>query len=307
MKKIYINVMGGLGNQLYQYAFARRYELKYGKNIKLLSYFFWNKYIREVLLYKFTKNHQALGYHNGFQLDVFNIKKQNIWLNNLLYIFKFLTKNINRYNEEECNRMPESIFKDNKKDVYFFGYFGDIKYFEPYRDILLKELTLKNISEGCKIWKNKINSTKNSVSLHIMRGDYVINPVVKKSSFVLSEETDYCNKAIDYLKNKIGEINLFIFSDDLEWVRNNMKFENANYVEYENQKKNSHEDMFLMSECMHNITANSTFSWWGGWLNKNPDKIVIIPKYWIKNPLNEINQGMIAKNFITLEFIYDKK
>lgn len=304
--KIFINTMGGLGNQLYQYAFARAYELKYGVKVNFISVFFWKKYIKEVLFYHFTKNHQALGYHNGFCLDVFKTRKFNIFFNNIIYLLNSKTRNITVYNENECNISPDLLFKDGKS-VLFNGYFADISLFQNYRKEILQDLVLKNISDDAKTWEEKIKNTKNSVSIHIRRGDCVINPIVRKSSVCLSEDANYYELAIKYIKEKINDdVNLFIFSDDLPWVKENMKFDgnSVQFIEFENQKKNSHEDIYLMSICKHNITANSTFSWWGGWLNQSQNKIVTMPFAWTKKDekLIDIDKGLVYDYLTLIEY-----
>lgn len=304
--QIFVHTMGGLGNQLYQYAFGKAYELKYGVKVNFISLFFWNKYVREVLFYRFTKNHQALGYHNGFCLDVFKTRNFNIVWNNIRYWFNLKAQNIIRYNENECNIKPEIAMPDGK-NVLFFGYFADVSLFNEYRGEILKDLTLRHISGGAKIWEEKIKNTKNSASVHIRRGDYVINPIVRNSSVCLSEDSNYYNLAIKHIKDAIGDdVNLFIFSDDLPWVRENMKFDGKNieYVEFKDQKKNSHEDIYLMSLCQHNITANSTFSWWSGWLNKRKDKIVTAPFAWTKKDgeFVPIDKGLIYDDLALIKY-----
>lgn len=304
--QIFVHTMGGLGNQLYQYAFCKAYELKHGVKVNFISLFFWSKYVREVLFYRFTKNHQALGYHNGFCLDVFKTRNFNIVWNNIRCWLNLKARNIIRYNENECSIKPETAMRDGK-NVLFFGYFCDVGLFNEYREEILKDLVIKNLSLDAKFWEEEIKNTKNSVSVHIRRGDYVINPIVRKSAVCLSEDSNYYNLAINHIKKAIGDdINLFIFSDDLHWVSENMKLDakNIQYVEFKNQKKNSHEDMHLMSLCNNNITANSTFSWWGGWMNKNPNKIVTAPLAWTKKDEEFIpmNKGLIYDGLILIDY-----
>ena len=88
---------------------------------------------------------------------------------------------------------------------------------------------------------------------------------------------DYYKKAIDFLQNKEKDLYFYIFSDDMDWVKNNISISNALYIDW-NKSENSWQDMYLMSQCKHNIIANSTFSWWGAWLNQNPNKLIIAPK-----------------------------
>jgi hypothetical protein len=124
---------------------------------------------------------------------------------------------------------------------------------------------------------DKINST-NSVSIHIRRGDYITDKYASIYDGVCGVE--YYDRAIKHILSKIENPIFFVFSDDCEWVKNNIDVPNANFIEW-NLGKNSYIDMFLMNQCKHNIIANSTFSWWGAYNNSNlRDGIVISPVKW---------------------------
>ena len=124
-----------------------------------------------------------------------------------------------------------------------------------------------------------------AVSLHIRRGDYVSNPVTNNYHGTCS--LAYYKKAVLLLKEKIENPSFFIFSDDLLWARENLDFINdMTFIDLDKSIPD-HEEMHLMSQCKHNIIANSSFSWWGAWLNENSDKIVIAPKKWFSD--NTIN------------------
>jgi len=119
---------------------------------------------------------------------------------------------------------------------------------------------------------------KESISLHIRRGDYVSN--VYTNSVHGTCSLDYYQQAVTLLESKLNNPHFFIFSDDLAWAKEHLSFiENVTFVELDVNIPD-HDEMFLMSQCLHHIIANSSFSWWGAWLNKNLDKIVIAPKRW---------------------------
>ena len=121
----------------------------------------------------------------------------------------------------------------------------------------------------------------NSVSLHIRRGDYVSNLEANKTHGFIGIE--YYNKAISFIHEQILQPHFFVFSDDIAWARENLGLIiNVVFINH-NQGRSSFEDMRLMSLCKYNIIANSSFSWWGAWLNTAPDKIVITPKQWFAN------------------------
>ena len=122
--------------------------------------------------------------------------------------------------------------------------------------------------------------SSNSVSIHIRRGDYVGNQDILEDHGICN--FDYYLKAINILSSKISSFKLFFFSDDMDWVKENFSSINVDKFFIEQEQKNDWVDMFLMSSCDHQIIANSSFSWWGAWLNSNNSKIVVAPKIWNK-------------------------
>lgn len=119
----------------------------------------------------------------------------------------------------------------------------------------------------------------NAVSLHVRRGDYVNE--LNKNKFGDICSIEYYRKSINYIRKRVDNPVFIVFSDDIEWTKNNIYLENCIYVDW-NKGKDSWQDMCLMSFCKHNINANSTFSWWGAWLNNNRNKIVIVPNSFIR-------------------------
>ncbi len=165
--------------------------------------------------------------------------------------------------------------------MFIDGYFQCEKYFCNIRSILLKEFTLKSsLSSYSSSLKKNIESFENTVSLHVRRGDYVSNKVFSDVHGTCN--LDYYKKAIEYISKEFEDIKFFVFSDDIAWTKENIDIENVIYVDSE-ENRIPHEDMYLMSLCSHNIIANSSFSWWGAWLNQNNEKIVIAPKRWFSD------------------------
>ena len=158
------------------------------------------------------------------------------------------------------------------------NFYQSEKYFKDINGIIRKEFTLKNpLTLRAQEVSKEISNTKKSVSLHIRRGDYISDK--KTNTYHGTCDTTYYKKAIDYIHQNLESPTFFIFSDDIRWVKENLKLENAVYVS--NPKIKDYEELILMSMCSHNIIANSSFSWWGAWLNQNPNKIVIGPKQWL--------------------------
>mgnify|MGYP002621800080 CR=1 FL=1 len=242
---------GGLGNQLFQYATARRLAHKLNTELKLD--------IRKVSADKFS-------HHAYYRLGEFNI------------IENFATvEEIEQVDVVQEN--SDTNILNLRDNVLLHGFWLDEKYFMDIREILLKELTLKNsLHENSARWKEKILSAKNSVSLHVRRGDFTM-PMHRKDFKILPIK--YYQDCVNYLKQNFSDITLFIFSDDIDTVKSNFNFDvPINFVE---GCESDCEEMYLMSICKHNILANSTFSWWGAWLNQNPNKKVYAPTPWIRS------------------------
>lgn len=168
-------------------------------------------------------------------------------------------------------------------NTYLEGYWASEKYFQDIEDIIRKEFTFKEGPD--KQNKKIINQIKKleSVSIHFRRSDYVFDKKTHDYHGVC--DLDYYNKAVCIMAKKIANPLFFIFSDDPKWVKQNLHLKYPTTIVDYNFRKKDYEDLRLMSLCKHNIIANSSFSWWGAWLNKNPDKIVIAPKKWFNDPL----------------------
>jgi hypothetical protein len=258
---IIVRILGGLGNQMFQYAYAKSLSLD-GYDVKLD--------LSKIKKYKL---------HGGYQLDKYKID---------LKIADSVSILLGKIGIKKSKKEKSLLFDDNLKALkgneYIKGYFQTEKYFKEIRNILLSEFIInqKVSLETYKISK-QIISLKNSCSLHIRRGDYISD---KKSNSVHGScDLDYYKRAIEIVNSKYSNVPFFVFSDDISWTKENLKIENAFYVDI---KSIPHEDMYLMSLCKNNITANSSFSWWGAWLNKNDNKTIIAPEKWFVNKENEV-------------------
>ena len=182
-------------------------------------------------------------------------------------------------------------------DSYLCGYWQSEKYFFDVRDQIRKDLIFSQLIDDVnKEYEKQIAST-NSISLHIRRGDYVANPASLAIHGVCS--IDYYKLAIAHIEKNISSPIYFIFSDDMPWARSNFGFLNSAVFIDHNKNDKSYIDMQLMSYCKHHIIANSSFSWWGAWLNNNPGKIVISPKRWFADT-SKLSQDLIPDSWIKL-------
>jgi hypothetical protein len=286
---IIVKLMGGLGNQMFQYTAAR--SLSSSQRI-YFDYSFLNN--NNTSLEGFTAR--------TFELNVFN----NLKINGISsYLLRFLLSKNKKY--ALLKRLLPTKFKkviyvneENFKDTitkfnghfsyYLDGYFQNPLHFESMRKSLLKEFSFPNTSFSFNELKNEIKQV-NSVSIHIRRGDY-LNPNVSDFHGILSLE--YYQKAVSIINTKIINPVYFIFSDDPNWCKENLLFINEKIIVSGNQE--AWIDMYLMTQCKHQIIANSSFSWWGAWLNQNPDKVVISPKKWFTS----IETNIIPKEWISL-------
>jgi hypothetical protein len=184
-----------------------------------------------------------------------------------------------KYTEPHFHYDP--AFANLPKNTVLNGYFQSEQYFRDIRDILLGDFSWVNEPRG----KNKelfgqINNDKSSVSVHVRRGDYVSNNNAAKFHGLTG--LDYYRAAVNKIAKQVKNPNLYVFSDDPDWCKRKLKFKQPTI--YISHNTNGSEDMRLMKTCRHNIIANSSFSWWGAWLNENPNKIVIAPKQWFSHP-----------------------
>ncbi len=269
---ISVKIEGGLGNQMFQYAAG--YSLAKHLNVKFA-----------VDLSSFENNN----IHNGYELDkVFNIEVESTKISHsiigqssigrkfrrLLASFNLNFPGINVYELEDniYNKFIE--IRDNSNLI---GYWQSFKYFENNCLDIFKIFEFQNVDLNNKIIAQKM-ANENSVSIHVRRGDYLSNKNALKYHGVL--DLDYYEKSISYLNSKHQNLKYYIFSDSKEWALQNLPQSNNATIVDLNTGKNSYMDMYLMTACKHNIIANSTFSWWGAWLNKYPNKEVVCPRSW---------------------------
>lgn len=273
-------LIGGLGNQMFQYAVARNLAIK-NKSEVVLDF---------NCLKEDEKRHYGLDLLNitarearEKEIDVFyeREKSKRIWMK-----VRNLLKNsyVKKINEKEFSFQEEIL--NLKGNIYLKGYWQTEKYFQEIANLLKLDFKLKRrLIENEVGIKSKIKSARKSVAMHIRRGDYAENSKIREKHGLC--ELSYYEKAIDILYSKLGQgIRLFIFSDDIKWAKENLSVkEYIDYMEYIDyvSPDDGQGNLYLMSLCEHNIIANSTFSWWGAWLNSNPQKVVIAPKKWFKS------------------------
>ncbi len=213
-------------------------------------------------------NKKFLSKHNGLEIDkVFDVNlPKNTWVSDTVAFFCRVLHRLFR----------NLIATDNNcymKAIYFDGYWQKNKYLEFADFIHFRDLDIGLDNERIK---NEMNSCY-SVSLHVRRGDYYTPQFSDIYANVCT--LTYYQRSIDYIVSEHPDATFWVFSDDINWAKENLKAGNIKYVENNRQDK-SYIDMFLMSNCKSNIIANSSFSFWAAMLNKCKDKIVIYPGKW---------------------------
>lgn len=293
---IIIKIKGGIGNQMFHYALGRKLSLINKTDLYLdLDY---DKSINDSLrgIY-FKLNKFNIDCNIANKKDILKIKglvKKNELNKKLMYNFSLFSKiyrmfywryyRLTYFKSHVVNELTHLKFdckilkvKDNS---YLDGYWPHYQYFDDIRDILLKDFQLKPKFETKDFIKKKafINNMENPVSVHF-RGGYADREWDLNYFGVLPLK--YYERAMKTIAEKINNPTFLIFSDDINWVKVNLNTDyNIEYIDLGKNPDNDYLELKLMSYCNHNIIANSSFSWWGAWLNENPDKIVITPKKW---------------------------
>jgi hypothetical protein len=291
-KILTVNIIGGLGNQMFQYAFGYAVSKENNAKIKLELSGFDAYYLRDYALDLFNvEENSELKSKYDFLLNKINSKHNSFLSKASSNSLRKLLRLTNFYYQEKEEFVYDKGVFNIKKNTFFYGYWQNEKYFKKYRKDLLEIFKLKDIHSKTKEYQKKIVESE-SVSLHIRRGDYV------------NSIHDTCN--MKYYKNAVLEIlkinkhaHFFIFSDDMQWVENNLNFINHKTLILLESDIPDHEEMYLMSQCKSNIIANSSFSWWGAWLNQNSDKKVIAPKKWLKSSVFNTND-LIPASWVRL-------
>ncbi|CAA9891483.1 Glycosyl transferase family 11 [Candidatus Methylobacter favarea] len=287
-------IIGGLGNQMFQYAAARSLSVERNQPLRLNIAEF-----------------DGYGLHQGFELErVFNCPAEiatKAEVGSILgwQFFSVIRRVLARpgmaalrrdgfvvephfHYWPEINRIP--------KDCYLVGYWQSERYFEKHASEIRADFAFKlPLSDRNSILSEQISQV-NAVSLHVRRGDYAKNSKTRARHGLCSP--DYYQRAINYISGQVEQPRFFIFSDDMAWVKTHLKMAFPCYYVDHNRNEESYNDMHLMSLCRHHIIANSSFSWWGAWLNPAPDKIVVAPVKWFADKNN--NKDLFPPGWVTL-------
>lgn len=287
---IIVKISGGLGNQLFQYSFGKYMGLRLGAEVR----------------YDFRTVMNRPGFTDrDFGLSAFDIDPEAATGDEIMRLRRFTGRFSERIWRKAVEKMPflsrsymvESLevpAPAESNECYYDGYWQHYRYAEKaairFRDEVTKSIECGADTGGLAA---RIKSTE-SVSIHIRRGDYISNPANVKLYAECSAA--YYERAAGFMEGQCNDPAWYVFSDDIEWARNTLSGRNCIFIE----GNNAVTDMFLMSCCRHNIIANSTFSWWAAWLNRNPGKIIVAPQHWYNGKLNEVTRELIPEEWIRL-------
>lgn len=274
---IIVALFGGLGNQMFQYAAGRILSIKYGTELSFDIQFLDEKYqksknatIRQFELSAFKNEFQAAG---RIRKNLYVPFISSNFLRNKILgfhdIFNPVFVKERRY--FSFQRIPE------RKNLYLYGYWQSWKYFTGYEEIIRDDFQFnKSLNEINLGILGRIKAT-NSVGVHIRFADFEDKNILPR---------EYFSKAIKIITKRIPDTTFFVFSTDPDRVGEYMNGVNYELVSC-NTGKNSYVDLQLLSNCRHNIISKSSFSWWGAWLNSNPEKMIIAPQKWYNDAESE--------------------
>lgn len=281
---IIVNLYGGLGNQLFQYAAGRQLAEKNHTILKL-----------DIENYK-TDKLRSYSLHHFHIQEIFCTAFDKKLINGKERVRKIFNKKRNPAICTEQNLSFDKKVLELGNNTYLDGYWQSEKYFKPIEKIIRNECQLKQPASGInRMFEDKIQSL-NSVSIHVRRGDYVSDKNTHDCHGVCGSA--YYQDAVAYLSAELNDPYFFIFSDDMEWTKANLTTGSHPSEYIDHNAAADYEDLRLMSLCKHHIIANSSFSWWGAWLNESAGKKIIAPKKWFQAPVT--NNDLIPEGWITL-------
>ncbi len=286
---------GGLGNQMFQYAAARRLAVVTQQPLKLDLEFLDRGQLTENVTLR------------PYDLSIFNIEENFITPEERVQFFNFGSRLKNKlfgtfynnvYIKEKKQQFDESILY-LKGSRYLDGHWMSERYFKDVESIIRKDFSFRNqISQSAKLLSSDIQKA-NSVCIHVRRGDYVNNPEVRNVYNLLNLR--YFINAVSIIKEKMQSPVFFVFSDDIDWCYKNLTFlGNPIFVEREIQNTAKGDFFHLMTMCKSFIISNSTYSWWAAWLGSNQTKIVVAPNKWFIDNRKNTND-LYPKEWIRLD------
>lgn len=291
---IIAEIRGGIGNQLFTYAAAKALALRKGVALGMDLHNHDSHDKRSLAIFSFHIEDTVVSPEIIKILTELPTHRSKQWLiNSFDRLFPYYKRSTFI---EQNNLFDPNLFKA-KSNAYLRGYWQSERYFSSYEAEIRSVLRFKTPVPIVRKWIVDNINTSNSVSIHIRRTDFLDT----EGQALYSEITlAYYQRAVTFLKNKVTNPHLFVFSDDIEWTKNHIKFDLPT-IFIDPLEGQDFEDLRLMSLCKFHITANSTFSWWGAWLAVFKNKIVIAPGKWFnpKHPTQK-DDDLIPKSWVRI-------
>jgi hypothetical protein len=274
---IVVRLKGGMGNQLFQYAFGKRVAAQLGTEVQF------------DLSSLLDRSKKDMVFRN-YDLDIFHVAAPFLQSPDYLqFIYKLKSSSVGRWQRRRAEKgrtyiretqfhvLPELIASP-KDNALYDGWWQSERYFEAIGEELRKDLQFKDdLLEESKTLSKQIQST-NAICLNVRRTDFLKTPDLNTTNL------DYFLKAAEYIAERIEQPHFFVFSDDMAWCEKNIQLPHPTvYVGHEHKGRKFGNYLRLMSQCDHFIIPNSSFAWWAIWLNGNRKKIVVAPKHWFAN------------------------
>jgi hypothetical protein len=273
MSIIAFAAQGGLGNQLFQYATARCLALRHQCPL-VVDHHWFMKPPAGVTKRQLELSQYPVAFRLASAAELLSWTPMRSRLGP--YLGSLLPMKVLREREHCINEAVLSA----SKNTYLFGYWQSEKYFADIRAQLVSDFTpiAKPGSEDSRLIAEMRGGQ--SVSVHVRRGDYISS--ASTSAYHGTCSVEYYRRAVSYIAERVQPSTLFVFSDDPEWARKNLKFSFKTTYVVHNGPDNAVADLRLMSYCQHHVIANSSFSWWGAWLANKAGQIVVAPAKWYR-------------------------
>lgn len=292
-------LIGGLGNQMFQYAAGRalahrlRTELKLDVSGFAIYTISPHLDLRQYGLHVFNIVEQFASVED---LSLFANKKRSRPQVLRTYLRRWFGGHANVYYKERHFHYDQRL-RLVRGNIYLDGYWNSECYFSAIKDLVREEFTFRQPPAGRNAALLEEIGSVQSVGIHVRRGDYVTNPKAQRLHGVC--DVSYYARCAELIASRIDNPHCFVFSDEPDWIRNNLAIPLPHTIVDQNGPLDAHEDLRLMSRCKHQVIANSTFSWWAAWLNPNPEKLVLAPRQWFRSDKHD-TRTLFPKSWLLL-------